>query len=150
MSMPTGLGHPGVDEESFDFLNRGLHQPHGGGDSSAEAEEPGAVVLLRDPSGVQFVVLDRGSEVPEEGFFVPGDQCVADHFVAECTTDPGLGGVADVVEVEQQERAAFAGRQRGLGAVDAVTAESVEVDAGLVVDPHVPWGGKQGPGKVVF
>src|SRR5665647_1365737 len=76
-------------------------------------------------------------EVPERRTVVPGQQRIASHLVAERATDPCLGGVADVVEVEEQERAALAGLERCLGPAQPVGAESVEVDALFVVDPHV-------------
>src|SRR5262249_14538955 len=62
------------------------------------------------------------------------------HLVAERTTDPRLGGVADVVEVEQQKRAAFTRFQRRLRATEPVVTEPGEVDAFFVVDTHVPRG----------
>jgi len=48
---------------------------------------------------------------------------------AERAADPRLGGVADVVEVEEQERAAIGRTQRLLGAGQAVGAQPAEVDA---------------------
>src|SRR6202034_2901347 len=105
---------------------------------------PAPPVLLRQPWRVQLVMPDRGAEVPQDRVPVPEQQGVADHLVAERAADPGLGRVADVVEVEEQERAALTRLQRRPGPRDAVAAQPAEVDALLVVDPHVP-GGTDGP-----
>ena len=129
--------HAGLDEEGLDLLDRRLHQADRGSDRAAEAEEARAVVVLRRPLRVELVVLDRGPEVPEHRLLAAGQERVPDHLVAEGAADPGLGGVADVVEVEEQEGAALAGLERRLGPAEPVGAEPVEVDPGLVVDTHV-------------
>src|SRR3712207_6893314 len=55
---------------------------------------------------------DRGAEVPQHRVLAADHQRVADHLVAEGAADPGLRGVADVVEVEQQERSALTALDR--------------------------------------
>ena len=56
---------------------------------------------------------------------------------AERPADPGLGRVANVVEVEEQEGAAL-GRLEGLhGAPQPILPQSGEVDSLLVVDAHL-------------
>ena len=79
----------------------------------------------------------------EEDMAAAREQRVADHLVAEGTADPRLRGVADVVEVEEQERSALAALQRRLGASDAIVTQAREVDALLVVDAHVPRRGQR-------
>src|SRR5271165_1149419 len=86
----------------------------------------------------------RRAEVPQYRVPVPEQQGVADHLVAERTADPGLRRVADVVEVEEQEGAALARLERRPGPRYAIAAQPGEVDALLVVDPHLA-GGPEGP-----
>ena len=131
------VGDAGLDEQRLDLGDGVGHQPDRRRDGAAEAEEAGAVVLLRHPLRVLLVVLDRRPEVPQHRVLAAGQQRVADHLVAERAADPGLRRVADVVEVEEQERAALAGLQRRLGPAEPVVAQPVEVDPLLVVDAHV-------------
>jgi len=129
------VGDAGLDEQRLDLGDGVDHQPDRRRHRAAEAEEAGPVVLLRHPLRVDLVVLDRRPEVPQDRVLVAGEQRVADHLVAERATDPGLGRVADVVEVEEQESPALAALQRLAGPAEAVAAEPVEVDPLLVVHP---------------
>ena len=145
MSMPSGsVGHPGLVSSDLISVTASRIRPDLGGDRAAEAEEPGPPVLVRQPLRVQLVMPHRRAEVPQDRVPVPEQQRVADHLVAERAADPGLRGVADVVEVEEQEGAALARLQRRPGPRHAVPAQPGEVDALLVVDPHVA-GGTEGP-----
>jgi hypothetical protein len=139
-----GARHPGLRELRLDLGHRVAHQARLGGDRTAEAEEPGPPVLVRQPCRVQLVMPHRRAEVPQNRVPVPEHQGVADHLVAERAADPGLRGVADVVEVEEQERAAVTRLQRRPGPRHPVAAQPGEVDPLLVVDPHVT-GGAEGP-----
>src|SRR3954453_19381874 len=105
------VGDAGLGEQRLDLRHRVAHQPDGRCHGATEAEEAGPVVLLRHPAGVEPVVLDRGAEVPQHRVLAADQQGVADHLVAERAADPGVGGVADVVEVEQKEGAALAALQ---------------------------------------
>ncbi len=138
------VSDPGLREQRLDLGHRVAHEARLGGDRAAEAEEPGPPVLVRQPFRVQLVMPHRRAEVPQDRVPVPQQQGVADHLVAERAADPGLGGVADVVEVEEQEGAALTRLQRRPGPRHAVPAQPAEVDALLVVDPHVA-GGAEGP-----
>src|SRR5918992_1340697 len=60
----------------------------------------------------------------------------ARHLVARPLADVGAGDVADVVEVEEQQRAEFGGGQRLAGAAEAVGAQPLRVDPLLPVDVH--------------
>ena len=128
---------PGLLEQRLDLRDGVDHQPDRRRDRAAEAEEAGAVVLLRHPRRVGLVVLHGRAEVPQHRVLAAREQRVADHLVAERAADPRLGGVADVVEVEEQERPALARLQRLPGAADPVVAQPREVDPLLVVDAHV-------------
>src|SRR4051794_21692832 len=132
------VGHAGLGQQGLDLGDGRLHQPHRRRDRTTEAEEAGAVVLLRHPLRVDLVVLDRRAEVPQHRVAVAGQQCVADHLVAEGAADPRVRRVADVVEVEEQERPALARVQCRLRRAEPVVAQPREVDPPLVVDPHVP------------
>ena len=138
------VSDPGLAEQRLDLGHRIAHEARLGGDRAAEAEEPGPVVLLRQPLRVQLVMPHGRAEIPQYRVPVPEQQGVADHLVAERTADPGLRCVADVVEVEEQEGAALARLKRRPGPRHAVPAQSTEVDALLVVDPHLA-GGSEGP-----
>ena len=70
------------------------------------------------------MVPHRRAEIPLDRVPVPQQQRVADHLVAERAADPGLRRVPDVVEVEQQERAAFRRPQSLLRPGEAVLAVS--------------------------
>ena len=138
------VSDPGLVEQRLDLGHRIAHEARLGGDRAAEAEEPGSVVLVRQPLRVQLVMPHRRAEVPQHRVPVPEQQGVADHLVAERTADPGLRRVADVVEVEEQEGAALARLQRRPGPRHAIAAQPGEVDTLLVVDPHLA-GGTEGP-----
>ena len=118
----AGRPRPASTSSDLISVDRVGHQPDRRRDGAAEAEEAGPVVLLRHPRGVLLVVLDRRAEVPQHRVLAAGQQRVADHLVAERAADPGLRRVADVVEVEQQERAALAGLQRRPGPAEPVVA----------------------------
>src|SRR5690606_9223365 len=77
------------------------------------------------------------AEVPQDRLAAGQQQRVADHLVAERTTDPRLRGVPDVVEVEQQKGSAAAGLERRLGPAEPVVTQPREVDAVLVVHGHL-------------
>ncbi len=138
MSMPTGMSAtPASSRRDLISLIADSIRPDRGSDRAAEPEEAGAVVVLRRPLRVELVVLDRGPEVPEHRLLPACQEGVPDHLVAQRAADPGLRRVADVVEVEEQEGAALAGLQRRPGPAEPVGPKPVEVDPGLVVDPHV-------------
>ena len=63
--------------------------------------------------GKEPVVPCGRTEVPDHRLPAACEQGVAGHLVAEGAADPGLRGVADVVEVEEQEGAALAGVSAG-------------------------------------
>ena len=119
-------------------------RPASGATAPRKPRNPGLAVLVRQPLRVQLVMPHRRAEVPQDRVPVPEQQGVADHLVAERAADPGLRRVADVVEVEEQEGAALARLQRRPGPCHAVPAQPAEVDALLVVDPHLA-GGPEGP-----
>src|SRR6185369_4746303 len=91
---------------------------------------------LGQPGGVQLVVLGSRAEVPEDEIAVAGKQDAARALVARPFANVRARDVANVVLVEQQQRADVRGAQRCPGLLEAVGAEAREVDALLPVDRH--------------
>ena len=117
------VGEAGLLQQPLDLAYRGLHQPGRRGDRAAHAEHAGPAVSSGSQLRVQLVVPGGRAEVPEPGIGVlAGEQRVAGHLVAERAADPGLRRVADVVEVEEQERPALAGLQGRRGPAPAGSA----------------------------
>ena len=82
-------------------------------DRAAQADHAAADVLRAQPRAVQPVVLGGGAEVPEVRIAATRQQREAGHLVARPLADVGARHVADVVEVEHQDRADV-GRRKGL------------------------------------
>src|SRR5499433_2321894 len=79
----------------------------------------------------------RRAEAPHPGLPVAGEQAPARQLVARPLADDGAGDVADVVLVEDEERAQARARERLAHAAQAVRVQAPEVDALLEVDLHV-------------
>ncbi len=133
------IGDAGLDEEGLDLADCGLHESRRRRDGTAHPEHSGMVVFGLQPRRVELVMAHGRAEVPELGFAAAGQERVPGHLVAQRTADPGLRGVPDVVEVEQEERAALAAFERLHRPIQAVRAKPVHVDAHFVVDVRVPW-----------
>ena len=84
----------------------------------------------------------RRAEVPDDRLGVAREQREAAELVALPLADLGARDVADVVDVEQQERAALGVAERPTGARQAVALQPAEVDPGLEIDPHPPGRGQ--------
>src|SRR5260370_12646269 len=86
------------------------------------------------------MVAGGWAEVPDPGLAVAGEQAPAGQLVARPLPDDGARDVADVVLVEEQERAESRLRERAAGAAEAVAVEAAEVHALLEVHLGVTWG----------
>ena len=103
---------------------------------AAHRRHPRAPARLRQPRAVELVVLGGGAEVPEDRVVVAGQEREADVLVALPGADRGARHVAQVVRVEQQQRAEVRRRQRRLRPREPVSAQTVEIDPLLPVDRH--------------
>ena len=137
-STPTGMSvDAGLAQQRHDLLGVGLHQAERGRDRAAHAEHAGPAGGRRQPVAIEPVMDGGRAEVPDHGLVAAGQQREAAELVALPFADLGAGDVADVVDVEEQQRAAVAGGERGLRPGQAVVLQSPEIDAGLEVDPHL-------------
>ena len=125
-----------VLEDPGDLLRRRPEQAGVGGHGAAQADHAGVDVLRPQPRAVEPVVLGGRAEVPDVRIAAARQQGVAGHLVARPLADVGARDVADVVEVEQQDRADLRRRERLAGASQPVGAQSVDVPALLPVDVH--------------
>ena len=95
---------------------------------------PRAQVLRREPGRVELVVARRRAEVPEDRVVAARQQREARVLVARPLADVRARDVADVVRVEEQERAEIRGLERRLRPRETVAAQAGEVDPLLPVD----------------
>jgi len=105
-------------------------------DGAAQTDEAGFAVLGLEPGGVELVVHGGGAEVPEDGVAVAGEQRPAAKLVALPLADLGRGDVADVVDVEDEQRAELGLLQRLLDAAQPIAVQPAVIDPFLEVDPH--------------
>ena len=113
MSTPTGMSAtPAAAQQAHDFLGMRLHQPDRRRHGAAHAEHAGAAIVRDQPVAVDAVMHRGRAEVPHDRLAVAGEQREAAQLVAFPFADLGAGDVADVVDVEQQQRAAWRGLQR--------------------------------------
>jgi hypothetical protein len=83
-------------------------------------------------------VVDRGgAEIPDDRLVVAGEKSEAAELVALPFADLGAGDVADVVDVEEEKRAALGVLQGLAGAGEPVGAQPVEIDPALEIDRHM-------------
>ena len=137
MSTPIGMSAtPSALRMRAISLRGGPEQAGVRGHGAAQADHAGVDVLLAHPRAVEPVVLGGRAEVPDVRVAAAGQQRVAGHLVARPLADVGARDVADVVEVEQQDRADLRRRERRAGASQPVGAQSVDVPALLPVDVH--------------
>ena len=133
--------HVGDALGAQDFGNlagRAAEQAGVGGDRPAQPDHPGMHVLLRQPRAVQAVVPGRRAEVPDVRVATAGQERVARHLVARPLADVGARRVADVVEVEQQDRAQVGSGERRPRAAEPVRPHPLDVPALLPVDVQRP------------
>ena len=105
-------------------------------DRAAQPDHPGVDVLRAHPRAVEPVVLGRRPEIPDVRVAATGEQRVAGHLVARPLPDVGARDVADVVEVEQQERPDLRCLERRAGPCRPVRPQPIDVPALFPVDVH--------------
>ena len=97
-----GVAQAGILQDSFDLAYSRLHEAGRRRNGAAHPEHAGSAVLVGQPVRVDLVVAHGRAEVPQPRVVGrAGEQRVPRHLVAQGATDPGLGRIADVVEVEQ-------------------------------------------------
>ena len=142
-----GLGHvhadrrvraAGLAQERHDLLGMRLHEAEARRDGAAHAEHAGPAVGRVEPVAIEPVVHRRRAEVPDDRLAAVGEQREAAELVALPLADLGAGDVADVVDVEQEQRAAFRVPQRLARPRQAVALQPAEIDPRLEIDPHPP------------
>src|SRR6185312_20906 len=113
-----------------------FHEPEGRIDRAAQADETGLAIFRLEPGRIELV-MDRGrAKVPKDWITAPCEQDPARKLVARPFTDLGRGDVADVVVVEQQQRAKVGGFERGLRTAEAIAVHAAVVDTFLKIDAH--------------
>ena len=132
----------GFAQQRGDFLGVIFHQAEARRHGAAQADEAGLAMLLQQPRRIEPVVHGGRAEIPDDRLLALGEQREAGELVALPFADLGRGHVADVVDVEQQQRAEVGALQRLARAGDAVAAHAVELDAALEVHAHGAPGGQ--------
>ena len=137
MSTPTGIfSTPASFSSEKISLACFAISPNEGAIGAAQAEHAGLAVLRRQPGRIEPVMHGGGAEVPQDRLAVARQQRPARNLVALPFADLGRGDVADVVDVEDQQRAALGILEHLLGAAEAVAVQAAVVDALLEIDPH--------------
>ncbi len=138
-SMPSGMSAtPASFSRPAISLACRLHQPVRGRNGAAHAEHAGAEVLRRQPVAIEPVMHGGRAEVPLDRIVVAGEQREPAQLVALPLADLGAGDVADVVDVEHQQRAEVGFLERLLGAAKPVAVQAAEIDARLEVHVGMP------------
>ena len=123
-------------EDRGDLLGVALHQAELRRDGAAQADQAGQAVLRLEPRRVELVMHGGRAEVPDDRLAVARQQRPARELVALPFADLGRGQVADVVDVEHQQRAEVGVLQRLAGAAEPVVVQPAVVDALLEIDAH--------------
>ena len=118
MSTPIGmLATPASLDQRGDLLGVALHQAERRIDGAAQADQAGLAVLRLEPRRVELVMHGGRAEVPQDRLAAAArEQRPAGELVALPLADLGRGDVADVVDVEHQQRAEVGLLQRLLDA----------------------------------
>ena len=130
------LGDAGGFQHRRHFLGVALHQPEGRIDGAAQADQAGLAVLRLEPRRIELVMDGGRAEVPQDRILAADQQRKARQLVARPFADLGRGDVADVVVVEQQQRAEVGCLERGLRARQPVAVQAPVIDALLEIDAH--------------
>ncbi len=130
------LGDAGLAQDRGHLLGVVLHQAERRIDGAAQADETGPAVLRLEPRRIEPVMHRRRAEIPQDRIAAAHQQRPARQLIARPLADLGRGDVADIVVVEQNQRAEVGGFERGLGAGEPVAMHAPVVDALLEVDAH--------------
>ena len=126
-------GQPALAQLVRDPLAEPVGNPGLDGHRAAHRRHTGPEVLRRKPRREELVVSRSGAEVPEDRVVTPRKQHVARVLVPCPLADVRARDVANVVRVEQEQRAEVGGFERSLGAIETVLAKPREVDPLLPV-----------------
>ena len=128
-----------------DLRTEPVRDPGLDGHRAAHRRDAGAEVLRREPGREQLVVAGGGPEVPEDRVSTAHEQRETRVLVPRPLADVRARDVADVVRVEEEHRPEVRGLERRLGSVEALLAQSREVDTLLPVHGARRVGGADGP-----
>ena len=107
-------GEPALAQLAVDELGERVRNARRVGHRAAHRRHPRAPARLGQPWAVELVVLGRRAEVPEDRVVLTEEEREADVLVALPRPDRRARDVAQVVRVEQQERAEVRIGQRRL------------------------------------
>ena len=128
------LGEHGVYLRGHVVSNPGVRV-----ERAAQRGDPGpGPGLAVQPRVVQLMVPRGRAEVPDDRFAAAGEEREPDELVHRPGTDMGRGHVADVGEVEGQQRAELRFLQGVLQATQPFLAQPVNIDPLLPVDRVLP------------
>ncbi len=113
------VGHPGLD-----------------GHRTAHARDPCPPARLGQPRRIELMAARGRAEVPEDRVAVAAEQDEPGVLVPRPFADVRARHIADVVRVEQQQRAEIGCGKRRLRPLEPLTTQSREVDPLLPVDSH--------------
>ena len=131
------LFEAGFLDQRRDLLGVALHQAEGGIDRAAQADQAGLAVLRLEPGRVELVVHRRRAEIPQDRIVAGArDQRPAAQLVALPLADLGRGAIADIVDVEDEQRAELGFLQRLLDAAEPVAVQPPVIDPLFEVDAH--------------
>ena len=131
LALDAVLAHLVGDAGAERVGHAGLHRHR-----SAHRRHAGPEALGRQPRRVHLVMAGGRAEVPEDRVALTGQEDVARVLVARPLSDVRARDVADVVGVEEQQRSEVRRQQGLLGLLQALGAQTREVDALLPVDRH--------------
>src|SRR5437867_5461944 len=106
-------------------------------DGAAQADEAGERVLGREPRRVEPVVAGRRPEIPHPGLAVAGQEAPARELIPGPLADDRARDVADIVLVEDEQRAKAGAGQGLANPAQPVGVQAAEVHALLEVHLHV-------------
>ena len=137
MSTPTGmLATPASLQQRGDFLGVALIRPKAGSTVPRRPSRPALQFSGASQGAIELVMHGGRAEVPQDRLAGARQQRPARELVALPFADLGRGDVADVVDVEDQQRAALGILQRLLDAAEPVAVHAAVVDALLEIDAH--------------
>jgi hypothetical protein len=134
MSTPTACRRRRLRAAARRFPWRARHQAEFRGDRAAHADQAGLAVFRLRARRIELVMHRGRAEIPQDGFAGAGQQRPAAQLVAFPFADLGRGQIADVVDVEHQQRAELGILQRLLGAAKPVLVQPLIIDALLEID----------------
>jgi hypothetical protein len=120
--------------EGLDLGGMALHQAGRRRHGAAHAEHAGATILRIEPVAIEPVMDGGRAEIPDDRLLAAGQQREAAELVALPFADLGARHVADVVDVEEQQRAALRCISACPGAGEPIALQPTEVDTGLEID----------------